>query len=232
MDETMDVATRQKFLEYLNQYISPTRLARFNDVINNRTRHLTLVMEDIYQTQNASAVLRSADCFGVQDVHVIEIRNKYTVNRDVARGAPQWITSHKYRDGENNTADCFKALKAKGYRIVVTSPHAQGYTLYNLPIDQKIALVFGTEKFGVSQYAFDNADDFVAIPIYGFTESFNISVTAALFMQHLVLKMRETGVNWQLPEEERLDILLKWAWNSVNKPKLLEKHFKASLLNS
>ncbi|UPT65280.1 MAG: RNA methyltransferase [Sphingobacteriales bacterium JAD_PAG50586_3] len=189
-------------------------------------------MEDIYQTQNASAVLRSADCFGIQDVHVIEIRNKYSVNKDVARGAPKWITSHKYINGKDNTADCYKALKDKGYRIVATSPHAKGYTIHNLPVEQKTALVFGTEKFGLSEYAFNNADDYVAIPIYGFTESFNISVTAALFMQHLIGKIRASGVNWQLPEEERLDILLQWAWNSVHKPLLLEKYFKSSLLKS
>jgi tRNA (guanosine-2'-O-)-methyltransferase len=232
MDSTMDVATRQKFLEYLYQYISPHKLARYNEVINNRTRHLTLVMEDIYQTQNASAVLRSADCFGLQDVHVIEIRNKYSVNKDVARGAPKWITQHKYINGQDNTADCYKALKDQGYRIVATSPHAKAHTIYSLPIEQKTALVFGTEKFGLSKYAFDNADDYVAIPIYGFTESFNISVTAALFMQHLIHKIHNSNIDWKLREEEKLDILLKWAWNSVHKPYLLEKHFKASLLNS
>jgi tRNA (guanosine-2'-O-)-methyltransferase len=232
MHSFTDTATKQQFLAFLNQYISEPKQARFNDVINNRTRHLTLVMEDIFQTQNASAVLRSADCFGIQDIHVIEIRNKYSVNRDVARGAPQWLTSHKYRNGEDNTADCYKALKDKGYRIVATSPHAKGHTIYNLPLEQKTALVFGTEKFGLSKYAFDNADDYVAIPIYGFTESFNISVTAALFMQHFVHKIRSSNIDWQLPEEERLDILLQWAWNSVHKPLLLEKYFKASLLNS
>jgi tRNA (guanosine-2'-O-)-methyltransferase len=229
----MDVVEKQALYNFLCEYISPAKMARFQHVISTRTRHLTVVLEDIFQTQNASAVLRTAECLGIQDIHIIEDINKFSVNRDVARGAPKWLTLHRYRDegGVNNTETCFKVLKEQGYRIVATSPHAQGHTIYNLPMQQKTALVFGTERKGLSAYALQQADDFVSIPILGFTESFNISVTAAIFLHHLVDKIHNEVADWHLPEAEKQDILLEWARANVHKVELLEKYFKSSLSN-
>ena len=164
------------------------------------------------------------------NIHVIEDKYKFDVNPDVVMGATKWLTLHKYRNAENNTATCFSALRNKGYKIVATSPHARGYTMYDLPLDQKTALVFGTELKGLSQYAMDNADDYVAIPLYGFTESFNISVTAALFIQYFTEKIRRQGINWGLTDDEKTEILLQWAKKSVAKSYLLEKYFIDNVL--
>ena len=226
----MDIATQQRLYEFLKGYISDNKKEKFDKVIDTRTRHFTVVLEDIYQSQNASAVLRTAECFGVQDIHVIEDKYKFDVNPDVVMGATKWLTLHKYRNAENNTATCFSALRNKGYKIVATSPHARGYTMYDLPLDQKTALVFGTELKGLSQYAMDNADDYVAIPLYGFTESFNISVTAALFIQYFTEKIRRQGINWGLTDDEKTEILLQWAKKSVAKSYLLEKYFIDNVL--
>lgn len=214
-----------ELIEYLSGFISENRRQKFVEVIRWRTRHITVVLEDIYQPHNASAVLRSCDCFGIQDIHVIENRNRYTVNPDVALGSPKWLNLHKYKQAENNTLSCLRSLKEKGYRIVATSPHKNDCNIEDLPIDGKLALVFGTELEGISDTVREQADEFVKIPMFGFTESFNISVSAAICLHTLVNRLHRSGIKWQLEEKEKEEVLLGWLRNSINRSELLEKEF-------
>jgi tRNA (guanosine-2'-O-)-methyltransferase len=198
-------------ITYLQSFVTEHKQALIEEILPKRTRHLCLVLEDIFQPHNASAVLRSAECFGVQDVHIIENKNQYRVNPKIALGASKWISMSRYNEPlHNNTVDCIQKLKADGYRIVATSPHERGYELHDFPVDQKMALMFGTEKDGLSQTALDMADDFVMIPMYGFTESFNISVSAALSVFHIVNKIHHSDIAWQLSEAEKLEVKLAW----------------------
>jgi tRNA (guanosine-2'-O-)-methyltransferase len=215
----------KELIEYLSAFISDNRRSKFEEVINWRTRHITLVLEDIYQPHNASAVLRSCDCFGIQDIHVIENRNKYTVNPDVALGSPKWLNLVKYNRHEDNTRACLIGLKEKGYRIVATTPHKDDYNIQDLPVDGKLALVFGTELEGISDTVRELADEYVKIPMFGFTESFNISVSAAICLHTLVMKLHASGIDWKLGEEEKSEVLLNWLRNSISKSELLEKEF-------
>ncbi len=221
----MNKEEKQAFLEYLMQFITERRKQLFYEVMNYRTRHITIVLEDIYQSQNASAVLRTAEIYGIQDIHIIENRNQYKINRDVVLGSSKWINLYKYNTFENNTLACFENLREKGYKIYATTPHRDDVNLYDLNLNDKIALVFGSELPGLSKTAMENADGFVKIPMYGFTESFNISVSAAIFLSHLVERLHKMDINWQLSEDERLNILVQWAKNSVRKPELLEREF-------
>lgn len=207
--------------DYLFEFISDNKRGLFETIIENRTRHLTIVLENIFQPHNASAVLRSCDLFGVQDVHIIENNNKYTLSEEVAMGSSKWLNLKKYNAEEENTLNCFKELRSKGYRIVATTPHEKDVLLDDLPLNQKTALVFGTEMQGISQLAMDNADAFVKIPMYGFTESFNISVSAALSMYHLTEKLRKSDIHWQLSEEEKIQIQIDWATAVIKKPRLI-----------
>jgi tRNA (guanosine-2'-O-)-methyltransferase len=187
---------------------------------------LTVVLEDIYQPHNASAVLRTCDCFGVQDVHIIENQNKYEVNPDIALGSSKWLTMIKHKGKENNTPDALQKLRDKGYRIVATTPHKNDVNLQELSIDKgPIALVFGTEMRGLTDNALTIADEFVKIPMYGFTESFNISVSAGISLFYLTEKIRNSNIDWQIPEDEKIDILLNWAQQVVKRSDLLEKEF-------
>jgi tRNA (guanosine-2'-O-)-methyltransferase len=102
----MDEQLKKSYLEYLLQFVTQNKRNRFEEIIRNRTRHLTVALEDIYQSHNASAVLRTCDCFGIQDVHIIENKYKYTLNPDIALGASQWLCLEKYNQREDNTADC------------------------------------------------------------------------------------------------------------------------------
>ncbi len=216
----------KELITYLEQFVSETRRQKFDDVLNHRTRHITIALEDLYQPHNASAVLRSCDIFGIQDIHIIENKHAYTVNKDIAMGSPKWLNIHKYRNAEDNTIDCITKLKAKGYRIVATSPHKNGYELKDLPVDQPLALFFGTELTGISDTVRGLADDFVMIPMYGFTESFNISVSAALCLHSLVEKLHQTDVNWHLSEEEKETLTLHWLRKSISKVDLIEKDYE------
>jgi tRNA (guanosine-2'-O-)-methyltransferase len=220
-----------ELVKYLSGFISDNRKKKFEEIIQNRTRHITVVLEDIYQPHNASAVLRSCDCFGIQDVHVIENKNKYQVNPDVALGSPKWLNLYKYNGAENNTIACLNHLKNQGYRIVATTPHEKDCNLEELPIDSKTALLFGTELEGISDIARSKADAFVKIPMYGFTESFNISVSAAICLYSLTHKLHQADFDWHLTESEKQEVMLAWLRNSINKPELIEEEFRKKFGN-
>ncbi|MDP2387327.1 MAG: RNA methyltransferase [Bacteroidota bacterium] len=218
-------ADKKELIEYLKQFVSETRLQRFDGVIAERTRHITVVLEDVYQEHNASAVLRSCESFGIQDVHFIENRNKYRISTDVDMGASLWLDIHRVSKEVNNTVKCLTDLKAKGYKIVATTPHEKDVNLSDLKVDDKIALVFGTEIDGITDDVRACADEFVKIPMYGFTESFNISVSAALCMYELTTKLRASDIDYKLSEEEMLDIRLKWLKNSIKRCDLIIEDF-------
>jgi tRNA (guanosine-2'-O-)-methyltransferase len=215
----------KEFIDYLSNLISENRRQKFDEVLNYRTRHITIVLEDLYQPHNASAVLRSCDIFGIQDIHIVENKNVYTVNRDIALGSPKWLNTYKYKDSQNNTELCINQLKEKGYRIVATSPHKNGCSIEELPIDKPLALIFGTELTGISDTVRNMADEFVQIPMFGFTESFNISVSVALCLHTLTRKLHQTNVNWHLNDDEKDELLLTWLKNTIRKVELIEKDF-------
>ncbi len=217
---------KNELIKYLAENVTENRNALFDKVIEDRTKYISVVLEDIYQPHNASAVLRSCDCFGIQDVHIIENRNKYNVNPDVALGSSKWLNMYRYNEQENNTREALHKLKAQGYRIVATTPHTNDVELYDFDVTKgKAAMVFGTELTGISDIVNEEADEFVRIPMYGFTESFNISVSAALVLQHLAHQIRITNVNWQLTEEEKVDLKLNWLRATVKSATLIEQEF-------
>ena len=216
----------KELVNYLKEFVTEKRYNLFNKVLDNRTRYFSVALEDIYQSQNASAVLRSADCFGIQDIHIIENRNKYNINPDVAVGSPKWLNLYKYDEKENNTLDAINHLKKQGYRIVATTPHTDDVSLHDFDVTKgKFVMLFGTELEGVTQTVIDNADEYLRIPMYGFTESYNISVSAALVMQHLSDKIRNSNLDWHLTQEERDELMLDWILKTIKRPEELVKRF-------
>lgn len=216
-----------ELLNYLSNVVTPERIALFNAIAENRTHYITVVLEDIFQSQNSSAVLRTCDCFGIQDVHIIENRNQFQLDTEVALGSSKWLTLKKYNSEKNNSLQAIKSLKEKGYRIVATSPHTDDIELPEFDISKgKFALVFGSELPGISDIITNEADEFLKIPMFGFTESFNISVSVAIILHHLTDKMRRIEqVNWQLTEEEKVDLKIQWIRNTLKKSDLIEKRF-------
>lgn len=206
---------------------SEKRTSLMDKVLNDRTRFITVVLENIYQPHNASAVLRSCDCFGIQDIHIIENSYQYEFNPHVSLGAAQWLNLHRHNSLENNTASCISHLKKEGYRIIATTPRPEAVAIHDFDVTKgKFALIFGTEKFGLTDEACELADEFIRIPMYGFTESFNISVSASLCLFHFTERMRTEKVIWQLSQEEQLDILLQWFRNTTTNSELIERKFQ------
>lgn len=210
---------------FLSDFLSEHKKARFAAILEQRSRYITVVLEDLYQDRNASAVLRSCDCSGIQDVHVIENSNPHNISRDVARGAGNWLNISRYNEHENNTAACLTNLKKSGYQIIATSPHTDDCMISELDLSRPVALVFGNEKRGISKECKSMADGFVKIPMLGFTESYNISVAAALCLFELSQRMRNESRNWELSEEEKLEILLSWTQQSINRSETLVNEF-------
>lgn len=208
----MDKTINKLLLSELYHIITAEKQEKFNRIAQDRTRYLTVVVENIFQDHNASAVMRSCDCFGIQDLHIIERGNRFTINKDIAMGAGRWIDHHHYNDIKQPTQKCLQELKEKGYKIVATSPHEPDKTIFNLDLSTPIALVFGTEQSGLSEMALSLADESVNIPMYGFTESFNISVSAALSMQALRnrLEKEHTPNTWKLNDEEQIALKIEW----------------------
>lgn len=214
---------KKKILPQLLEMISDNKKELFEKVLDQRTRHLTVIIENMYQDQNASAVIRSAECFGVQDLHIIENTNKLRVNPDIALGSKKWIDVHQYYKNENNTIECIENLKSQGYTIAATTPHTDDILISELPIENKTALLFGTELTGLSDLAMESADVFVKVPMSGFTESFNLSVSAAICMYDFTNRLRNSEVNWQLSDEERFDLLFEWVKKTINRSEKIIK---------
>lgn len=210
---------QKEVIDLLLPYVTPARQRRLQDVLAQRTRHMTVALEDIYQPHNAAAVIRSCDCFGVQDIHIIENQYKFDPSSGVSLGSQKWVDHWYYDRGDFNTDTCMNHLKEKGYAIVATSPHVDSYTPENLPIDRPVALFFGSEKPGLTDFALANADYKLQIPMYGFTESFNISVSAAIVMSVLANRIRQEldSEKWQLSDQEKTLKLLEWVVKSTSK---------------
>ena len=226
-----DISLRTEVAAYLKQFVTENRQQRLAEIIEHRTRHVTVVLEDLFQAQNISAVLRTCDCYGVQDVYVIQHRNEFEANKEISMGADKWLTIHEFPHSEHNVKECIDRLHEQGYWVAATLPDEQKRTIFDLPVEQKTAFLFGTELTGLSEEAIKYADGNVLIPMYGFTESFNISNSAAIILSHFTEKMRHSNVNWQLTDKEKEELYFDWLQKSVKDPDgLIRQYFKSTKL--
>ena len=203
--------TDLKLLEYLKSFLTPQRQSRIEAVLSQRTRHFCVAVEDVYQLHNTSAVMRSCDVFGVQDLHVIEERNLKRIDREIAMGAQKWVDVHRHHKVE----DCIDELRQQQYQIVATTPHTNDVLLSDFDITKKSCFFFGRETEGLSDTVLQQADCFLKIPMVGFTESLNISVSAAIILQSVTSKLRNSAINWQFSHEEINKQYLKWIKKTV-----------------
>lgn len=200
-----------KLLEYLETYLTENRRHRFDKVLSQRTKHFTVATEDVYQLHNTSAVIRSCDVFGIQEVNIIEETNTKQIDREIAMGAQKWVDLNRY----HSVKDSIKDLKQKGYQIVATTPHSNDCLLHEFDVTKKSCFFFGRETQGLSQDVLDQADCYLKIPMSGFTESLNISVSAAIILQHVTTKLRQSNIPWQLPIEEQQEKRLDWIKKTI-----------------
>jgi tRNA (guanosine-2'-O-)-methyltransferase len=191
--------------------LTERRRQRIEEVLAWRTYHVTVVLEDIHQSQNASAAIRTCECYGIQRIFTIENSNPLTLNPDVVVGATNWVDVERFnKPGDINTTDCLSHLKDLGYRVVGTSPTSDAIDLRDLDIAAPTALLFGTELSGLSLEALRLSDQTVRLPMFGFTESFNISVSVALALSEIVPRLHDSNLNWRLSDEQRARLRLQW----------------------
>ncbi|GAB5564606.1 MAG: RNA methyltransferase [Winogradskyella sp.] len=196
----------KKLLQYLESFLTDHRRQRFQKVLTERTKHFTVATEDVYQLHNTSAVIRSCDVFGIQEVNIVEEVNSKRIDREIAMGAQKWVDLNRY----HTTKSCISDLRSRGYQIVATSPHVEDCELIDFDITKKSCFFFGRETEGLSQQALDEADTFLKIPMFGFTESLNISVSAAIILQHVTSKLRKSQIEWKLSESELIEKRFDW----------------------
>lgn len=217
----------KKLIKYLENVITVERKEIFKKVLKQRTRHFTVILEDLFQKHNTSAITRSCEVFGIQDIHIIENKYNTYVSNQVGKGSQKWMTFHKYNEKLHNTQDCIDAVKAKGYQIIATTPHESSKFVGDFDVSKKTAFVFGVEKEGISDMVMKQADGYLKVPMYGFTESLNVSVAAAIILQDVSTRVRNSDVNWELNEDEVDSIYLGWLQKSIKSiDAIMERYHK------
>ncbi|MDY8135336.1 RNA methyltransferase [Aquimarina sp. 2201CG5-10] len=216
-----------QLLEYLESFLTPRRLGLYKKVLEQRTDYFTVAVEDVYQLHNTSAVIRSCDVFGVQNVHVIEEVNKKRIDREIAMGAQKWVDINRY----DTTKKCINELKNKGYQIVATTPHDQSVELKDFDISKPSAFFFGREQEGLSEEVLMAADSMLHIPMVGFTESLNISVSAAIILQHVTTLLKNSDIPWQLSKNEKLEKRMDWAKKVIKSHEQIIERYKKEIKN-
>ena len=200
-----------KLLEHLETYLTESRKQRFETVLSQRTKHFTVATEDVYQLHNTSAVIRSCDVFGIQEVNIVEEQNSKRIDREIAMGAQKWVDLNRY----HTVHDCISDVKQKGYQIVATTPHTDDCELHDFDVTKKSCFFFGRETEGLSKEVLDHADCYLKIPMVGFTESLNISVSAAIILQYVTTKLKQTDIKWQLSKNEILEKRVDWCKKTI-----------------
>lgn len=218
-------------LEEFYKLIPEVKGAMFDKIAAERTEYITVLLEEIFQEHNASAVLRSCDCFGVQSLHVVENKNKYKVQRDIARGAGKWTNLNNYNQGVEALSIALSKLKRDGYKIAALTPDADAYSIFDVPLDQPLAVCFGTEWEGITEELREKADYKVVIPMYGFTESFNVSVSVALTLQALRKRLEDSSISWRFTEEEQIRLKLEWCERYMKNGDVVRKELEKRLFS-
>lgn len=211
----------ENYLTYLETFITESRKEGFKRVLANRTKHFTVVCEDVYQLHNTSAVMRSCEVFGIQELNVVEYRFGKKIDKEIALGAEKWVDIHRYSNNQN----CIDNLKSRGYQIIATTPHENDCMLEDFDIAKPSAIFFGTERHGLSQEVIDQADGYLKIPMVGFTESLNISVSAAIILQNISTRLRHSDIHWQLTEAELLEKRIDWTRKSIKDIDFVTKRY-------
>jgi tRNA (guanosine-2'-O-)-methyltransferase len=216
-----------EYLTFLEGFLTENRKSKFLEILQLRTQHFTVAIEDVFQLHNTSAVMRSCEVFGVQEVHVVEQKYGKKIDTEIAMGAQKWVDIKQYPSIQN----CVLGLREKGYQIIATTPHRDSCLLEDFDISNKAAFFFGTEKDGLSEEVMEQADGFLKIPMVGFTESLNISVAASIILQSVTQRLRNSTIKWQLSEEEIFLKRIDWAKKTIKDCDRVEERYLEALRN-
>jgi len=222
----------KEIIEELKEFVLPERFLTFQQVLSQRTRYISLLIENVYQSHNASAIVRTAEALGIQDIYVYERKNNFNPNEEISMGAHKWLNIHRFSENSISTTELITNLKNKGYRIIATSLHDKSTDIESLDLLKgKIMFLFGTEKEGLTEEIKSQADEFIKIPMVGFTESFNVSVSVGIILYSMITKLQKSNINYKLSEEEIEKLMMDWLVKSIPMgDKVLERIIKRGCL--
>ena len=209
---------------YMSQFLTEERVEVLRRTLASRTRYMTILTENTFHPQNASALVRHCEAFGLQDLHTVETRCKFNPNVNIVRGTDKWVDITRHE----STEEAISTLKGAGYRLVATTPHRESCTPETFDVAKgPFCLVFGTEHAGVSDEIIEAADEHLRIPMCGMVESLNVSASAAILIYMLSQRMRLTpSIDWTLKEDDAREMLFRWVMSSVkDSERILEREF-------
>ena len=196
----------------MTQFLTEERKEVLRRTLASRTHYMRIMTENMFHPQNASAIMRHCEAFGIQQIHTVEDRCRFDPSVNIVRGTQKWVDVEHH----DTTKEALEALKSDGYRIVATTPHRCSVTPETFDVTKgKFALVFGTEHAGISDEVIEAADDFLMIPMCGMVESLNVSASAAILIYMLSHRIRQQVDGWQLSDDEQLKLLTRWTMSSV-----------------
>lgn len=215
-------------IAHLSQFVTDERAVVLRSALDMRTNYMTIMAENTFHPQNASALVRHCEAFGVQNIHTVETLCKFNPNVNIVKGTDKWIDIRRH----HSTSEALRALKSDGYRIVATTPHRESCTPETFDVKRgKFALVLGTEHAGISDEVLASADEYLRIPMCGMVESLNVSASAAILIYILSQRMREQVADWQLGDDDRAAVMFRWLCESVKDSRQILERFDDEVIN-
>jgi len=204
----------ERIVALLRPHMTERRLQRIRSVVAERTRSVVPVVEGLVNTGNVSAVMRSAEALGHQDVHVVKgDHERYKHSQRTAQGAQHWLDVWHW----DAPGDCAAHLREAGYRLVAMHLHADTVPIREVDFTAPTALVFGNEEAGVTDAMLEETDAACEVPLPGFTESFNVSVAAAVALYHAQQdRLDRQGRHADLGDDEQRRLVARFCLRSVN----------------
>ncbi len=198
-------------LDIIRQALRPERWAKMERALNHRLGAVRVVIENLHHPHNLSAVMRTCEGLGVQHLHVVDTRENTVPSRRITLGAHKWLAIHRHDRFE----ECGRDLKTRGFRLYAAMLDPGAVALEEIPVDAPVALLFGNERDGVSPEARAWCDGAYTIPMYGFVQSFNVSVAVAVSLYSVTQRVRQRPDGGLLTAEERREVLGQWLPKSL-----------------
>jgi tRNA (guanosine-2'-O-)-methyltransferase len=220
-------AQMQAYLtEKFGSFLSDERKASVEHVLSHRTKHIRVAVEDLIDSHNVSAIIRTGECMGIQDFHVIDNEQNFHIGKGVSKGASKWIDIHRHNESDvDNSLEAIKNLKEAGYQLLVTSLASRATALNAVDISRPFVVVLGNETRGTSEIMKEHADQLISVPMYGFTESYNVSVSAGIILHQLTERIHKEVENWQLTEKEKIDYKFQWYKKCMARPDYYQNYY-------
>ncbi|MBT3476226.1 RNA methyltransferase [bacterium] len=216
-------------IQQLAPLLTSGRKKRIDEVLSKRTKGICVLLEDIYQGHNISAVLRTCDNLGIQNIYIIQDSNKITLSKGISLGSEKWVTM-EIKTKNLSKKEYIKSLKKLGFKIIATVPPSKNksISLEKFKIKKKMIVAFGNEEKGLSKDILEESDSLISISMDGFNESYNISVSCAIVMNQLISEAKKSNKLTYLSNNERKKLRFDWYLKSLKNSSKVIKNLAKS----